>query len=70
LIETLEGIKQDFSQQVFLKAVEERYKIGSVRGYLEKETAYIKRLSVILECQNKGIGIICLCNQSSNTYFS
>ena len=66
LIETFEEIKQDFSEQVFLKAVEDRYTIGSMRSYLEKETSYIRLLSVISECQNKGIGTM-LMHQSSNT---
>ena len=57
LIQTLKEIKQDFSQQVFLKATEEDGNIlGSVRAYLEKETAYIRRLIVKPESQNKGIG--------------
>jgi N-acetylglutamate synthase-like GNAT family acetyltransferase len=57
LIQTLKEIKQEFSQQVFLKATEEDGNIlGSVRAYLEKETAYIRRLIVKPESQNKGIG--------------
>jgi hypothetical protein len=46
LIQTLKEIKQEFSQQVFLKAIEEGKIVGSVRAYLEKETAYIGRLMV------------------------
>ena len=49
LIQTLKEIKQEFSQQVFLNAVE-------VPAYLEKETAYIGRLMVKPDSQNKGIG--------------
>lgn len=57
LIQTLKEIKQEFSQQVFLKATkEDRNIIGSVRAYLEKETAYIGRLIVKPDSQNKGIG--------------
>jgi ribosomal protein S18 acetylase RimI-like enzyme len=60
LIQTLNEIKQEFSQQVFLKAIEEEEEdgsiIGSVRGYLERETACIGRLIVKPESQNKGIG--------------
>jgi hypothetical protein len=37
-------IRQEFSQQVFLNALEEREIVGSVRAYLEKGTAYIGRL--------------------------
>ena len=60
LIQTLNEIKREFSQQVFLKAIEEEEEdgtiIGSVRGYLERETACIGRLIVKPESQNKGIG--------------
>ena len=53
----IKEIKQEFSQQVFLKATEEDGNIiGSVRAYLEKETAYIGRLIVKPDSQNKGIG--------------
>jgi GNAT superfamily N-acetyltransferase len=72
LTQSLNEIKQEFSQQVFLKGYikknetkkrekkgDRSYKIenivGSVRGYLEKGTAYIGRLIVKPEYQNKGI---------------
>jgi GNAT superfamily N-acetyltransferase len=56
LIESLKEIKSEFVQQVFLKAIEDGNIIGSVRAYLEKESAYIGRLIVKPESQNKGIG--------------
>jgi ribosomal protein S18 acetylase RimI-like enzyme len=56
LIQTLKEIKQEFSWQVFLNAIEEGEIIGSVRAYLEKGTAYIGRLMVKPYSQNKGIG--------------
>jgi ribosomal protein S18 acetylase RimI-like enzyme len=62
LIQSLNEIRQEFSQQVFLKAIEKeeldeiRNIVGSVRGYIEKGTAYIGRLIVKPEYQNKGIG--------------
>lgn len=74
LIQSLNEIKQEFSQQAFLKAIEKERDdekeegeegddsnkieniVGSVRGYLEKETVYIGRLIVKPEYQNKGIG--------------
>ena len=69
LIQTLKEIKQEFSQQVFLKATEEdRNIIGSVRAYLEKETAYIGRLIVKPDSQKKGIGDSCKkLNNTSNS---
>ena len=36
LIQTLKEIRQEFSQQVFLNALEEGEIVGSVRAYLEK----------------------------------
>jgi ribosomal protein S18 acetylase RimI-like enzyme len=56
LIQTLKEIRQDFSQQVFLNALEEGEIVGSVRAYLERGTAYIGRLMVKPDFQNKGIG--------------
>ena len=69
LIQSFNEIKQEFSQQVFLKAMaiekgkEEEEEgnqtitiVGSVRAYLERGTAYIGRLIVKPEYQNKSIG--------------
>jgi len=64
LIQSLNEIRQEFSQQVFLKAIEKEDSdkiksgdiVGSVRGYFEKGAAYIGRLIVKPEYQNKGIG--------------
>ena len=56
LIQTLKEIKQQFSQQVFLNALEEGEIVGSVRAYLKRGTAYIGRLMVKPDFQNKGIG--------------
>jgi hypothetical protein len=44
LIRTLKEIREEFSQQVFLNALEEGKIVGSVRAYLEKGTAYIGRV--------------------------
>jgi len=38
LIQTLKEIRQEFSQQVFLNALEEGKIVGSVRDYLEQST--------------------------------
>jgi ribosomal protein S18 acetylase RimI-like enzyme len=56
VIQTLKEIRQEFSQQVFLNALEEGEIVGFVRAYLEKGTAYIRRLIVKPDSQNKGIG--------------
>jgi GNAT superfamily N-acetyltransferase len=68
LVQTLGEIKQDFSQQIFLKAMEDGAIIGSVRAYLEKETAFIGRLIVEPEHQNQGIGTMLM--QSIEQYFT
>jgi ribosomal protein S18 acetylase RimI-like enzyme len=63
LTQSFKEIKQEFSQQVFLKAIQKGKDaeddidiIGAVRGYLEKGTAFIGQLIVEPESQNKGIG--------------
>ena len=66
LIQSINEIKQEFSQQMFLKAMQQESGehsdktmtiVGSVRAYLEKGTAYIGRLIVKPESQNKSVGI-------------
>ena len=56
LIQTLEELKVDFLQQVFLKTERDGMIVGSVRGYKMDDTCYIGRLVVHPEYQNQGIG--------------
>jgi ech hydrogenase subunit C len=56
LTQTLEELIDDFGKKVFLKAAMNRQIVGSVRGYLENDTAYISRLMVNPLYQNLGIG--------------
>jgi ribosomal protein S18 acetylase RimI-like enzyme len=56
LTQTLEGIAEDFGEQVYLKAVVNGVIIGSVRGFLQEDTCYIGRLIVHPVYQNRGIG--------------
>jgi len=56
LIQTLEGITADFSDQLFLKASVEGKIIGSVRGHLLRLTCFIGRLIVHPAHQRRGIG--------------
>jgi ribosomal protein S18 acetylase RimI-like enzyme len=58
LIQTLDDIKQDFSKQIFLKAVidDNTTIVGSVRAYQQNDTVFIGRLAVDPKYQNKGIG--------------
>jgi len=56
LIQTLEGMEEDFRNQFFLKAVMEGRIIGSVRAHAEEEVCYIGRLIVDPDFQSRGIG--------------
>ena len=56
LIQTLEELKVDFLQQVFLKTERDGMIVGSVRGYKMDDTCYIGRLVVHPDYQNQGIG--------------
>lgn len=56
LKQTVEEIKDQFKNHVFLKAVSEGIIIGTVRAYEENGTCYIGRLAVHPDSQNRGIG--------------
>ena len=57
LIQTLEEIKEEFRNGIFLKAVDEEGKIvGSVRGTLQGDTLLIGKLMVHPEHQGNGLG--------------
>ena len=56
LVQTLEGVKEDFRNQLFLKAVMEGRILGSVRAYAKEGTCYIGRLIVHPDFQSRGIG--------------
>jgi len=56
LKQTLAGIKAQFKDHIFLKAILDSQIIGTVRAYEQKGTCYIGRLAVHPNYQNKGIG--------------
>ncbi len=57
LVQTLTEIEKEFENHVFLKAVENKKIIASVRALLiDPKTCYIGRLNVHPDFQNKGIG--------------
>ena len=57
LTQTPESIREDFEKGIlFLVALVDGNVIGSVRGFAENDTAYIGRLIVQSNFQNKGIG--------------
>lgn len=56
LTQTLEEIKEQFKNHIFLKAVSNNKIIGTVRAYEEDGTCYVGRLAVHTEMQNRGIG--------------
>jgi len=67
LTQTLEEIRADFKNQVFLKAVMEERIIGSVRAFLKDENCFIGRLIIHPEFQNRGIGTQ-LMNEIENNF--
>lgn len=56
LVQTLEELKGEFNDKIFLKAVLDEHIIGSVKAYQLDGTCYIKRLMVHPSYQNKGVG--------------
>lgn len=56
LTQTLEEIKKDFKNQIFLKSVTDGRIIGSVRAFVKEGTCYVGRLIVHPDFQNRGIG--------------
>src|SRR4030043_850585 len=57
LTQTLEEIKKDFENQLFLKAFIDGKIIGSVRAFVKEGTCYVGRLIVHPDFQNQGIGM-------------
>ena len=57
LLQTLKEIEEEYKSHVFLKAVENKKIIGSVRALLiDFKTCYIGRLNVHPDFQNHGVG--------------
>jgi ribosomal protein S18 acetylase RimI-like enzyme len=56
LKQTLDEIKNEFRNHIFLKAVSEGSIIGTVRAHEENGVCYIGRLAVHSDSQNRGIG--------------
>ncbi len=56
LTQTLEEIRADFVNQIFLKALIDGRIAGSVRAFMKEETCFIGRLIVHPGFQNQGIG--------------
>jgi len=57
LKQTLDEVEQEYDNGIILKATSESEKIiGSVRAYVENDTAYIGKLIVHPEKQGQGIG--------------
>ncbi|MBN2041802.1 MAG: GNAT family N-acetyltransferase [Spirochaetes bacterium] len=56
LTQTLDEIKNDFNDNIILKAVIDDTIVGSVRAYVKDYTCYIGRLIVHPDHQNKSIG--------------
>ncbi|MGO9017084.1 MAG: GNAT family N-acetyltransferase [Syntrophobacteraceae bacterium] len=56
LTQTLDQIQADFETRLFLKVSIDGMIVGSVRGFMERETCHIGRLMVHPDFQNRGIG--------------
>jgi ribosomal protein S18 acetylase RimI-like enzyme len=56
LTETLAELKTRFRDRQFLKAVENRQIIGSVRAFQDGPTCHVERLIVHPDCRHRGIG--------------
>jgi len=56
LTQTLEQLRAEFDNQIFLKALIDARIIGSVRAYQTEGTCHIGRLVVNPDFQNRGIG--------------
>src|SRR5262245_12557396 len=54
--QTLDEIKQEFRDFTFLKAVDKKLLVGSVRAYLNQDTCLIKHLIVHPLFRGRGIG--------------
>jgi ribosomal protein S18 acetylase RimI-like enzyme len=56
LIESVEDIASDIKNQTVLKVTVDGKIIGSIRGYIQGDSAYIRRLFVHPEYRRQGIG--------------
>jgi ribosomal protein S18 acetylase RimI-like enzyme len=56
LLQTLEGIQDDFAKMIVLKAELDDKIVGSVRAYAESGTCYVGRLIVRPDYMGRGIG--------------
>lgn len=56
LTQDLESLEKEFENSIILKSVINGEIVGSIRGYIANETAYIGKLIVRNDHQNKGIG--------------
>ena len=56
LQQDLKSLKNEFENTTIIKSVIDGEIVGSVRGFVDNETAYIGKLIVKNDFQNKGIG--------------
>ena len=56
LLQTIEEIKEEYRNRVFLKVINDGKIVGSVRAHMQDDTCYIGKLIVHPGFQNNGIG--------------
>ncbi|HEX3045317.1 MAG TPA: GNAT family N-acetyltransferase [Bacillota bacterium] len=56
LVQTLEGIREDFKKQLILKATSSGKIVGSIRAFEKDGTCYIGKVIVDPDQQNLGLG--------------
>ena len=62
LVQTIDNIRGEFEDQIFLKAIDEKEIIGSVRAYSDNNSCFIGRLIVHPKWQGKGVGTMLMEN--------
>ncbi len=56
MLQTLDDLRKDFKQHLYLKAVKKNLLVGSIRGYRLEKCVYIGRLMVHPDHQAQGVG--------------
>ncbi len=58
MLQSLEDMREDFTRQIVVKAVQDGRIIGSARGYVKDGTGHVNRVIVHPDMQGRGIGAL------------